>query len=190
MGQKTITRTVARARLAALAALLLVAAFGLDAHAQSAVEQAITPNTTLRASLVSLSSMEVVRFSNDAQVSHGVITLLVEDHRGTFLGWEVTLHASDFQQVDGTSAVSMPASGFRLAAPGRVETQLGEPHGITVAAPGAALGIEQVVAQAPSGTGTGVYLLHLDVALAIPPQTPVGAYASHISVDISSAPGV
>src|SRR5690606_12801819 len=81
LGQKTITRTVARARLAALAALLLVAAFGLDAHAQSAVEQAITPNTTLRASLVSLSSMEVVRFSNDAQVSHGVITLLVEDHR-------------------------------------------------------------------------------------------------------------
>ncbi len=165
--------------------LAAILAPGASALAQNTVEIAITPGTTLTASLNSDVTMTVANFSLAEQRTTGTLTLRVEDGRGTQQGWRVTIAAGDF--VSGDARI--PASGFSFSSPGALHTEIGETTGIGYGEPGTSLSSSQMVMYAVPGAGTGIYRQELNVALEIPAQTPAGTYRSEVTVSIISAPG-
>lgn len=130
---------------------------------------------------ITSASLSPVTYSSQTTTSTGQIVIAVNDQRGTRAGWSVSLSSGDFTSPSSTipnDLLSITAAGQPIGSAG--------PY----AGPNAtgSLGEARVVAIAQPGSGAGVYQQVINIALRIPPYTPVGTYTATLVVATVAAP--
>jgi len=181
-----LTRTFFR-----FAAVPLIA-FGLSANVMagtSSVTQQVTQGELT--AWVHGDALNTIAYSHGSQDSFRELTLHVDDLRGTYEGWSVTVKSSDFfYQGPASGNHDIPAANFVLGAtrmPIWVSGQALD-AGIAGAAINGPLDIEQTPLTAKSGHGSGNYTQVLPVTLTVPEGSPVGMYVATLTVHTSAAP--
>ncbi len=118
----------------------------------------------------------------------GIVTLTIEDARGTFQGWSIAIESTPFtyagtaqgsNDIPAANATINPQAPTRIAGPDR-----GGVH----AAPGGSLATRRNVIVADPGAGSGAYSLEMLVSLSVPAGSPAGTYTALLTVAASDAP--
>lgn len=148
----------------------------------------------LTASVTQISLAPVI-YSESARTNSGSLVLTVTDQRGTADGWTVSLSVSDFA-YSGPSphGTAIDASSFSITVangPVFVSGQaIDSTHG-PLLPPDSTTGrldIPNVVLEAESGFGAGVYAQTLEVSLVIPARSQAGSYTAVLYTVTSAAP--
>lgn len=180
-----------RNKIATFAAASIFA-LSLGGSAMAATTADVTQRITEGQLTATVASGELgsVVYSHAAVPNAGSLTLSVNDLRGTYAGWSVTIQSSEFK-YNGTVAGShnIPADNFMLgqtAAPVKVAGQ--DPTGISGATNGALSAVRTPITAA-SNAGSGSYTQTLPVTLTVPADSPVGTYVATLTVSTAAAPG-
>ena len=147
----------------------------------------------LTASLTT-SDFPVLNYSEDDRFNQASMTLRVDDERGTYEGWNVTLQASSFVYTGTvTGDHDIPAANLRILQPGYGNQSLtnlngGNTNSMDVLGMNHYLNNQTMVLRAQQNAGAGAYELRIPVELKVPGASPVGSYTSTITVNSSSGP--
>lgn len=181
MNTRTRIATIAAASI--LATSMGAAAFAEDGSVSQEVEEG-----QFTASLAEDSSMDKIAFRNTDATSTGHLFVLVDDARGTDVGWTVTLQSmSGF--VGTNDEGTIPADGFSIIGYKDPVASVGQPDGVSHGTETGVLTEPKIVMKAEKGAGTGTYQQEIDVSLKVPSQTALGTYTATVTVGTSAAPG-
>lgn len=172
------------------AALALAAVVAVPVFAQSTATLTISDGS--RTADLSPLTLNPTTYSNEDQITSGVMTLNADDSSGTGAGWNVTVQSSDFAYQGQYAGTSIPAANLVIDTPGNPVYVAGE--AITAAAGpfagmGGSLDVARRVLFANEGGGKGAYAQDLPVSLTIPGGSVAGSYTSSLTVTISAGPG-
>jgi hypothetical protein len=168
---------------------LLIASVGGSTAATSdnaVVQITAVPNAGLSASITGVTFPSVqYSFTDTTRTGSFLITAL--DNRGSALGWNIVLSASNFSNANNTR--SFPVGQLSLAA-GSVATNAGNPNvtGQTSVAQTPVTTGGAKIWSAAAGSGDGQYTLTSVGTLIVPGGTLVDTYSSLVTVGINSGP--
>jgi hypothetical protein len=172
-----------------LGMLLATVATTIAAPSDNAVVQ-ITPvsGAGLSASITGVTFPSVqYSFADTTRTGSFVISAL--DNRGTGLGWNIVLSATDFRNAGNTRSFS---AGKLSLAVGAIAVDAGNP---AIASPNQNVfpittvsGTGQKIWNAAAGSGDGQYTLTSVGTLTVPGGTLVDTYSSVVTVSITSGP--
>ncbi|HWV23806.1 MAG TPA: WxL domain-containing protein [Thermomicrobiales bacterium] len=178
------------------AASIFALSLGTSAMASTAsVSQEITGNeedgNTLTATLTNI-NFDALPYSHSVQYSEGEFTLTVNDLRGTYEGWAVSVSSGTFEyQGEVVGDWDISADNFALIGildPVYVAGQSID-GGLVSTSNTGTLDQSRNVLNAESGSGAGKYTQDLGVKLTVPADRPVGDYIATVTVSLDAAPG-
>jgi hypothetical protein len=190
---QAIKRSITRLALGlGLGAMLLGSAAGLALAADVVVTQNLSPGT--RSSSVTGMTLAQAPYSHAAQVTAGLVTLVVDDSSGSGQGWNVQVQSSDFVYSGPNPGKDIPAANFAVVMAHEPTSTAGQPVDAT-AGPKAptsgstgSLDIPRKTLQAQANAGMGTYDQKLDVSLTIPASSLAGSYTGMVTTTVTAAP--
>lgn len=150
----------------------------------------LTTSLTTTQDLQDASASNTITAKHIDQDMSGILTLGVDDNRGSGAGWSVTVQSSAFVLSGGDGTHDIAASHFTLDtanAPTTVAGQTGT-DGPTVPTASGTLDSAINVLHAAADQGMGSYTQALDVTLTVPADSRAGMYTATVTVDNSAAP--
>lgn len=179
-----------RAFFGCCSVMALAGALIAPVSAQDTVVQEITGDGITAS--IATAVLDPVAYSNVEQLNTGILSLSVDDARGSSAGWSVQVLSSDFV-YQGTSATGagIPAANFSITSSNAPTLVAGQPIDATggpYAVDGGPLNASVTTVGADPSFGSGSYAQNLDVSLIIPALSQTGLYQATLTVAISAAP--
>jgi hypothetical protein len=160
------------------------------ARAENVIQLAIAQSGTNR---VVIADASFAPRSGEMSAPSGTLHVLIQDPRGTSVGWTVTLVSSAFIADLGPHLrLALPSSSIEIrsaGAPVVIAGQAANEHGPksqTLA--GAALHTPRVIAWSEAGAGSGEYSESLDVTLNAPAGIDIGLFHATLTVAFTASP--
>ena len=182
-----------RTVISVAAAGLLALSVATGAVAQGNQITQVIEGGELTASLTT-SDFPVLNYSDQERSNNASMTLRVDDERGTYEGWNVTLQASNFVYSGNASGSNdIPAENLHILQQGYSNQSLrnldgGNTNSMDVLGMNNKLHQQTMVLRAQKNAGAGSYELTIPVQMKVRGGSPVGSYTSTITVTSSSGP--
>ncbi|WP_218221719.1 WxL domain-containing protein [Nesterenkonia sp. Act20] len=182
---RTSVKTVTVSSLLVASFFVTPAAFAADSTATATVT-----GGQLTASAENVVLGEVAT-SHTTETSPGVVTVGVNDERGTGEGWSVTQSVGDFSYTGDNAGDPIVAANFAVTSVGDITREAGVDGIETVTAGGAGtLDAERTVLSAAADGGEGSYSAPVNVALTVPEGSRAGTYAATLTTTTAAAPAI